>query len=42
MTLAPKPFGYPLRVNGCVWNSVVQMDRFVDATRDLVHKMAVQ
>jgi isopenicillin-N epimerase len=41
-TLAPKPFGYALRVNACVWNSVSQMDRFVDATRDLVRKMVVQ
>jgi selenocysteine lyase/cysteine desulfurase len=38
-TLAPKPFGYALRANGCVWNSVSQMDRFVAATRDLVRKM---
>ena len=38
-TLAPKPFGYPLRVNACVWNSVVQMDRFVAAAQDLAHKM---
>ena len=38
--LAPKPFGYALRVNGCVWNSVVQMDRFVAAAQDLVHKMS--
>ena len=38
-TLAPKPFGYPLRVNACVWSSVVQMDRFVTAAQDLVHKM---
>ena len=41
-TLAPKPFGYPLRVNACVWNSVSQMDRFVDATGDLVRKMVRQ
>jgi isopenicillin-N epimerase len=39
-TLAPMPFGYPLRVNACVWNSVVQMDRFVAAAQDLVRKMA--
>ena len=38
-TLAPKPFGYPLRVNACVWNSVAQMDRFVAAAQDLVRKM---
>jgi hypothetical protein len=38
-TLAPQPFGYPLRVNACVWNSVVHMDRFVAAAQDLVHKM---
>jgi selenocysteine lyase/cysteine desulfurase len=38
-TLAPKPFGYPLRVNACVWNSVVQMDRFVAAAQDLARKM---
>jgi isopenicillin-N epimerase len=41
-TLAPKPFGYALRANGCVWNSVSQMDRFVDAARDLVRKMRLQ
>jgi isopenicillin-N epimerase len=39
-TLAPKPFGYPLRVNACVWNSVVHMDKFVDAAQDLVRKMS--
>jgi selenocysteine lyase/cysteine desulfurase len=38
-TLAPNPFGYPLRVNACVWNSVVDMDRFVAATHDLVRRM---
>jgi selenocysteine lyase/cysteine desulfurase len=38
-TLAPKPFGYALRVNACVWNSVVQMDRFVAAARDLARKL---
>jgi len=38
-TLAPKPFGYALRANACVWNSVVQMDQFVAATQDLVRKM---
>jgi selenocysteine lyase/cysteine desulfurase len=38
-TLAPKPFGYPLRVNACVWNSVVHIDRFVAAAQDLVQKM---
>ncbi len=38
-TLAPKPFGYALRANACVWNSVEQMDGFVAATQDLVHKM---
>ena len=38
-TLTPKPFGYPLRVNACVWNTVVQMDRFVAASQDLVRKM---
>jgi hypothetical protein len=37
-TLAPKPFGYALRVNACVWNSVEQMDRFVEATQDLASK----
>jgi isopenicillin-N epimerase len=40
-TLAPKPFGYPLRVNACVWNSVSQMDRFIAASQDLVRKMTV-
>ena len=39
-TLAPKPFGYALRVNACVWNSVVQMDEFVAATQELVRKMS--
>ena len=38
-TLAPKPFGYTLRANACVWNSVAQMDQFVAAAEDLVHKM---
>ena len=38
-TLAPKPFGYPLRANACVWSSVAQMDRFVTAAQDLVRKM---
>lgn len=38
-TLEPKPFGYALRANACVWNSVAQMDRFVDATQDLARKM---
>ncbi len=38
-TLAPKPFGYALRANACVWNSVAQMDQLVAATRDLVRKM---
>ena len=41
-TLAPAPFGFALRVNACVWNSVEQMDRFVAATRDLVRKMTTQ
>lgn len=39
ITLAPKPFGYALRANACVWNSVAQMDQFVAATQDLVRKM---
>jgi selenocysteine lyase/cysteine desulfurase len=39
-TLAPKPFGIALRANACVWNSVAQMDRFVDAAEDLVRKMS--
>jgi selenocysteine lyase/cysteine desulfurase len=38
-TLAPKPFGYALRANACVWNSVDQMDSFVAATEELVRKM---
>lgn len=38
-TLAPKPFGYALRANACVWNSVEHMDQFVAATADLVRKM---
>ena len=41
-TLAPAPFGYALRANACVWNSVAQMDQFVDATKDLVSKMTAQ
>lgn len=41
-TLAPKPFGYALRVNACVWNSVVQMDDFVAATQELVRKMSAK
>jgi selenocysteine lyase/cysteine desulfurase len=41
-TLAPVPFGFALRVNACVWNSVEQMDKFVAATRDLVQKMTTQ
>ena len=41
-TLAPAPFGYALRVNACVWNSVEQMDNFIAATRDLAHKMTTQ
>ena len=41
-TLAPSPFGYALRVNACVWNSVEQMDRFVAAAQDLAGKMAAQ
>ena len=38
-TLAPKPFGYALRANACVWNSVAQMDQFVAACEDLTRKM---
>lgn len=38
-TLAPEPFGYALRANACVWNSVDQMDQFIAATQDLVRKM---
>ncbi len=38
-TLAPKPFGYALRANACVWSSVDDMDKFVTATQDLVRKM---
>jgi isopenicillin-N epimerase len=38
-TLAPEPFGYALRANACVWNSVEQMDQLVAATQDLVRKM---
>jgi isopenicillin-N epimerase len=38
-TLAPKPFGIALRVNACVWNSVAQMNAFVEAAADLAHKM---
>ena len=41
-TLAPAPFGYAQRVNACVWNSVEQMDRFVEATQDLTRKMTTQ
>jgi selenocysteine lyase/cysteine desulfurase len=39
-TLAPAPFGFALRANCCVWNSVAQMDDFVAATEDLAGKMA--
>jgi isopenicillin-N epimerase len=39
-TLAPAPFGYVMRANACVWNSVAQMDQFVAATQDLARKMA--
>lgn len=38
-TLAPRPFGYALRANACVWNSVAQMDQLVAATADLARKM---
>lgn len=38
-TLAPKPFGYTLRANACVWNSVSQIDQFVNAAQDLAGKM---
>ncbi len=38
-TLEPKPFGYTLRANACVWNSVAQMDQFVAASQELVRKM---
>ena len=41
-TLAPAPFGYALRANACVWNSVEQMDQFVAATQDLARKMTAQ
>lgn len=41
-TLAPKPFGYALRANACVWNSVEHMDRFVAAAEDLAKKMTTQ
>ena len=41
-TLAPAPFGFALRVNACVWNSVEQMDKFVAAARDLAQKMTTQ
>ena len=38
-TLAPRPFGYALRANACVWNSVDDMDRFVAAAHELVRSM---
>jgi hypothetical protein len=38
-TLAPRPFGYALRANACVWNSVAQMDQFVAAAGELARKM---
>ena len=41
-TLAPAPFGYALRANACVWNSVAQMEQFVAATQDLLRKMTTQ
>ena len=40
-TLAPKPFGYALRANACVWNSVEQIDQFVAALQDLLPKLTV-
>ena len=41
-TLAPAPFGYAMRANACVWNSVDQMDRFVAAMQDLAPGMAAR
>ena len=41
-TLAPAPFGYAMRANACVWNSVDQMDRFVAAMQDLAPRMAAR
>ncbi len=38
-TLAPKPFGYAMRANACVWNSVAQMDQFAAAAGELSRKM---
>ncbi|MBL8699012.1 MAG: aminotransferase class V-fold PLP-dependent enzyme [Alphaproteobacteria bacterium] len=38
-TLAPAPMDHPQRVNACVWNSRADVDRFIDATKDLVAKM---
>lgn len=41
-TLAPAPFGYAMRANACVWNSVEQMDKFVEATQELARKVTAQ
>lgn len=38
-SLAPAPMDHPQRVNACVWNSRADVDRFVEATKDLVAKM---
>jgi selenocysteine lyase/cysteine desulfurase len=39
VTLAPAPFGFALRANACVWNTVAHMDDFVAAAQDLARKM---
>lgn len=41
-SLAPAPFGYVMRANACVWNSVAQMDQFVEAAQELALKMTTQ
>ncbi len=38
-TLAPMPFGHPLRANACVWNTLAQMDQFVAAMQALTREM---
>jgi selenocysteine lyase/cysteine desulfurase len=38
-SLAPAPSDHPQRANACVWNTRAQIDQFVAAAQDLVHKM---
>ncbi len=41
-TLAPAPFGYVMRANACVWNSVAHMDQLIVAAGELARKMTTQ